>query len=217
MIEPCCAVCGESKAVNLLMFNYGMCLCHHCTEIAAQSFIHYTAERKLKESEKKRKAVDVEGLPKAEYESMRELKDKLRKEIEADVEAKVRANIEDKRKASRTAEAAIKFANGTHESLMCTCPGCGKQVPRNDMKRFSRGYYYSIYPARFCPDCHEKKNRAFDLQQTKRKLEKTVQAFDNLKAEYESFRERTGKVWWGVTIAGIALGTLLTLMFLNPR
>lgn len=174
MMEPCCAVCGESKSVNLLMFNHGMCLCHRCTEIAAQSFIHDTAERKLKESEKKRKA-------------------------------------------SRVAEAAIKFANGTHESLMCNCPGCGKLVPRNDMKRFSRGYYYSVYPTRFCPDCHEKKSRTFDLQQTERKLEKTVQAFDNLKAEYESFRDRTGRVWWGVTIAGIALGTLLTLMFLNPR
>lgn len=217
MIEPCCAVCGESKTVNLLMFNYGMCLCHRCTEIAAQSFIHDTAERKLKEAEAKRKAVDVEGLSKAEYESMRELKDKLRKEIETDVEAKVRAAIEDKRKASRIAEAAIKFATGTHESLMCTCPGCGKLVPRNDMKRFSSGYYYSIYPAQFCPDCHEKKRRTFDLQQSERKLEKTVQAFDNLKEEYESFRERTSRVWWGVAVAGFAIGTLLTLMFLNPR
>lgn len=116
MMEPCCAMCGESKSVNLLMFNYGMCLCHRCTEIAVQSFIHDTAERKLKETEAK------------------------------DVEAKVRAAIEDKRKASRIAEAAIKFANGTHESLMCNCPGCGKLVPRNNMKRFSRGEYYSIFP-----------------------------------------------------------------------
>lgn len=215
MIEPCCAVCGESKTVNLLTFNNGMCLCHRCTEIAAQSFIHDTAERKLKEN--REKVISVEGLSKAEYESMRELKDKIRKEIETDVEAKVRAAIEDKRKASRIAEAAIKFANGTHESLMCTCPGCGKLVPRNDMKRFSRGYYYSIYPAQFCPDCHEKKCRTFDLQQSERKLEKTVQAFDNLKAEYESFRERTSRVWWGVAVAGFAIGTLLTLMFLNPR
>lgn len=78
MMEPCCAVCGETKIANLLMFNYGMCLCHRCTEIAAQSFIHDNAERKLKETEKK--AISVEGLSKAEYESMTELKDKLRKE-----------------------------------------------------------------------------------------------------------------------------------------
>lgn len=217
MMEPCCAVCGESKTVNLLMFNYGACLCHRCTEIAAQSFIHDNAERKLKEFDKKAEMKDVEGLSKAEYESLRELKDKLRKEIEADVEAKVRAAIEDERKASRIAEAAIKFATGTHESMMCKCPGCGKLVPRNDMKRFSRGYYYNIYPVRFCPECHEKKSRAFDLQQTELKLEKSNQAFHDLQDEYGSFRERTSRVWWGMTIAGIAISTLLTLMFLNPR
>lgn len=215
MIEPCCAVCGESKTVNLLMFNYGMCLCHRCTEIAAQSFIHDNAERKLKEN--REKVISVEGSSKAEYESMRELKDKIRKEIETDVEAKVRAAIEDKRKASRIAEAAIKFANGTHESLMCTCPGCGKLVPKNDMKRFNRGEYSRIFPTSFCPDCFREKNLTFDLRETERGLEKARQAFRDLKGEYESFRERTRRVWWGVTIAGIAIGTLLTLMFLNPR
>lgn len=105
MMEPCCAVCGETKISNLFMFNYGMCLCHRCMGIAAQSFIHDNAERRLKEAEAKRKAVDVEGLSKAEYESMRELKDKLRKEIEASIEAKVRAESEAKRKASRITEA----------------------------------------------------------------------------------------------------------------
>lgn len=173
-MEPCCAVCGESKSDNLLMFNYGICLCHRCTEIAAQSFIHYTAERKLKESEKKRKA-------------------------------------------SRIAEAAIKFATGTHKSLMCTCPGCGKLVPKNDMKRFSRGEYYRIFHTNFCPDCFREKSREYDLREAERELEKAKQAFRDLKGEYESFRDRTSRVWWGVTIAGIALGTLLTLMFLNPR
>lgn len=192
MIEPRCAMCGESKSVNLLMFNYGMCLCHRCTEIAVQSFIHNTAERRLKETEAK----DVEAK---------------------DVEAKVRAAIEDKRKASRIAEAAIKFANGTHESLMCNCPGCGKPVPRNNMKRFSRGEYYSIFSARFCPDCFREKRRAYDLRETEKKLEKATQAFDALKDEYESFRDGTRHVWWAVTIAGVTLGSLLTLMFLNPK
>ena len=212
MIEPCCAVCGESKSVNLLMFNYGMCLCHRCTEIAAQSFIHDTAERKLKESEK-----DVEGLSKAEYESMRELKDKLRKEIEADVEAKVRAAIEDRRKASRVAEEAIKFANGTHESLSCKCPGCGKLVPKKDMKRFSRGDYYRIFPTAFCPDCFKEKNTERDIQVADQELRKSARELEDLKKEYESFRDGTRRVWWAVTIAGIFLGSLLTLMFLNPK
>lgn len=173
-MELCCAVCGESKITNLLMFNYGMCLCHRCTEIAAQSFIHDTAERKLKESEKKQKA-------------------------------------------SRIAEAAIKFANGTHESLMCNCPGCGKLVPKKDMRLFGRGCYYNDHPTRLCPNCHEKKILALDIWEKVRELEKANQAFHNLKDEYESFRDRTSRVWWGVMIVGIAIGTLLTLMFLNPR
>lgn len=160
MTEPCCAVCGESKSVNLLMFNYGMCLCHRCTEMATQSFIHDTAERKLKESEK-----DVEGLSKAEYESMRELKDKLLKEIEADVEAKVRADIEAKKRANRVAEEAAQI-------------------------------------------------RMADLSIENNRLRTGLK---DLKEEYESFRDRTRRVWWAVTIAGISIGMLLTLMFLNPK
>lgn len=186
MMEPCCAVCGETETVNLYRFNYGMCLCHRCMETAAQTFVHDAAERKLKETEKK-------------------------------IEVDYKSTEERVRKASRITEAAIKFANGTHESLMCTCPGCGKQVPRNDMKRFNRGEYSRIFPTRFCPDCFKEKNLTFDLRETERELEKARQAFRDLKEEYESFRERTSRVWWGVAVAGIALGTLLTLMFLNPR
>lgn len=215
MIEQICAVCGETKLSKLHGFNYGVCLCDRCVEIAAHSFIHDNAEQRLKEN--KEKVISVEGLPKAEYESMTELKDKLRKEIEADVEAKVRAAIEAKRKASRIAEEAIKFANGTHEALMCNCPGCGKRVPRKDMKRFSRGEYYQIFRTEFCPDCFEKKNRAYDLRQTEQKLEKAKRAFHNLKDEYESFRDYARRLWWGVFILGGLVGAFILLMFLNPR
>lgn len=48
-MEPRCAVCGETETVNLYMFNYGMCLCHRCMETAAQTFVHDSAERKLKD------------------------------------------------------------------------------------------------------------------------------------------------------------------------
>lgn len=201
MMEPCCAVCGESKSFNLLKFDCGVCLCHRCTEMAAQSFIHDTAERKLKESEK-----DVEGLSKAEYESMRELKDKLRKEIEAAIEAK-----------KRVAEEAIKFANGTHESLSCKCPGCGKLVPKKDMKRFQRGHFYGTYPSMFCHDCFEKKNMERDIQIADQELRKSARELNDLKVEYEAFKEYTNRLRWAVTIAGVILGTLLTLMFLNPK
>lgn len=67
-MEPRCAVCGETETVNLYMFNYGMCLCHRCMETAAQTFVHDSAERKLKETEKKK-------------ESMKELKDEIAKKM----------------------------------------------------------------------------------------------------------------------------------------
>lgn len=53
MNEPICAVCGETELSKLHGFNYGVCLCDRCVEIAAHSFIHDNAERKLKETEKK--------------------------------------------------------------------------------------------------------------------------------------------------------------------
>lgn len=222
MMEPCCAVCGETKIANLYMFNYGMCLCHRCMEIAAQSFIHDSAERKLKEAEAKRKAVDVEGLPKAEYESLRELKDKLRKEIETDVEAKVRAAIEDKRKASRITEAAIKFANGTHEALREQCTMCGKAVHPSLITRVY-GKYGGLRDI-LCPDCYkdyqrDKAEEAAQIRMADLSIEnnRLRTGLKDLKEEYESFRERTSRVWWGIAIAGVLIGSLFTLMFLNPK
>lgn len=67
MMEPRCAVCGETETVNLYMFNYGMCLCHRCMETAAQTFVHDSAERKLKETEKKREA-DAKKMAKSSEE-----------------------------------------------------------------------------------------------------------------------------------------------------
>lgn len=51
MNDPICAVCGESKNINLLMFDHGLCLCHRCNAIAAHAFIKTHAEKKLKEAE----------------------------------------------------------------------------------------------------------------------------------------------------------------------
>lgn len=220
MMEPRCAVCGETETVNLYMFNYGMCLCHRCTEIAAQSFIHDNAERKLKETEKK--AISVEGLSKAEYESMTEFKDRLRKEIEASIETKVRAETEAKRKASRITEVEIKFANGTHEALRGKCSRCGKVVQPSLITKVPRKY--GCEPYKLCPDCYKdyRRDKAEGAAQIKMADPSTEDnrlrtGLKDLKEEYESFRERTSRVWWGVAVAGFAIGTLLTLMFLNPR
>ena len=220
MMEPCCAVCGETDIKKLTMFNYGVCLCHRCLEIAAHSFIHDNAERRLKEN--KEKVISVEGLPKAEHESMTEFKDRLRKEIDESIEAKVRAEIEAKRKASRITEAAIKFANGTHEALREQCIMCGKAVHPSLITRV-HGKYGGL-PDRLCPDCLKKYKlekaeeaaqiRIADLSIENNRLRTGLK---DSKEEYESFRERTSRVWWGVVVAGFALGTLVTLMFLNPR
>ena len=162
------------------------------------------------------------GLPKAKYESMTEFKDRLRKEIEASIEATVRAESEAKRKASRITEAAIKFANGTHEALREQCTMCGKAVHPSRITRV-HGKYGGL-PDRLCPDCLKK----YELKKAEEATQIHIAdlsiennrlrtGLKDLKEEYESFRDRTRRVWWGVAIAGIAIGTLLTLMFLNPR
>lgn len=85
MNELICAVCGETDIKKLAMFNYGVCLCHRCLEISAHSFIHDNAERKLKETEKRKKkkkeSVDAECMSKQEYGSMKEPKDEIAKKI----------------------------------------------------------------------------------------------------------------------------------------
>lgn len=94
MNEPICAVCGETDIKKLTMFNYGVCLCHRCLEISAHSFIHDNVERKLKETEKKKESVDVEGMSKQEYESMKELKDEIAKKIWDEITEKIKKKRE---------------------------------------------------------------------------------------------------------------------------
>lgn len=118
---------------------------------------------------------------------------------------------------AKAAEAAIKFALGTHEALRGRCSCCGKSVPRNELRRYNRGKYYEIFPATLCPTCFREKNMERDLQVSDQALKNATRAFDDLKEEYESFRERTSRVWWGVAIAGVLIGSLFTLMFLNPK
>lgn len=124
MNDPICAVCGESKNINLLMFDYGVCLCHRCTAIAAHAFIKTHAEKKLKE------------LEKAEQ-------DRIAAE-----------RLQGFRDKSKVAEAAIKFALGTHESLREQCSMCGKAVHPSLITRV-QGKYGGL-PDRLCPDCLKK-------------------------------------------------------------
>lgn len=105
MMEPRCAVCGETDIKKLTMFNYGVCLCHRCLEISAHSFIHDNAERKLKETEKKKESVDVEGMSKQEYESMVKLKDEIAKKIWDEITEKIKKKREaDAKKMAKSSE-----------------------------------------------------------------------------------------------------------------
>lgn len=105
MNEPICAVCGETDIKKLTMFNYGVCLCHRCLEISAHSFIHDNVERKLKETEKKKESVDVEGMSKQEYESMKELKDEIAKKIWDEITEKIKKKREaDAKKMAKSFE-----------------------------------------------------------------------------------------------------------------
>lgn len=106
MIEPICAVCGEKDEKKLTMFNYGVCLCHRCLDIAAHSFIKSNAERKLKETEKAKETVDVEGMSKKEYESMTELKDEIAKKLWDEITEKIKKKRE--ADAKKMAEATAK-------------------------------------------------------------------------------------------------------------
>lgn len=118
MNEPICAVCGETDIKKLTMFNYGVCLCHRCLEISAHSFIHDNAERKLKETEKKKKkeSVDVEGMSKQEYESM---KDEIAKKMWDEITEKIKKKREaDAKKMAKSSEEIGKviFLEGSYET-----------------------------------------------------------------------------------------------------
>lgn len=124
MNDPICAVCGESKNINLLMFDHGLCLCHRCTAIAAGAFIKTHNDKRLKELEKAEQ-------DRIAAERLQGLRDK-----------------------SKVAEAAIKFALGTHESLRERCIMCGKAVHPSLLTRV-QGKYGGL-PDKLCPDCLKK-------------------------------------------------------------
>ena len=118
MNELICAVCGETDIKKLTMFNYGVCLCHRCLEISAHSFIHDNAERKLKETEKKKESVDAEGMSKQEYESMKELKDEIAKKIWDEITEKIKKKREaDAKKIKKKREADAKKMAKSFEEI----------------------------------------------------------------------------------------------------
>lgn len=110
MNDPICAVCGETRVGELLMYNYGVCLCRRCNEIAAHAFIKTHAEKKLKDADKARQDRLAAG-------PLQEFRDK-----------------------SKVSEAAVKFALGTHEALRERCIMCGKAVHPSRLTRVQGKY-----------------------------------------------------------------------------
>lgn len=122
----------------------------------------------------------------------------------------------------KTAEAAIKFALGTHEALRGKCSCCGKAVHPSLITRVHGKYGCGTH--KLCPDCYEdyrrdKAEEAAQIRMADLSIEnnRLRTGLKDLKEEYESFRERTSRVWWGIAIAGVLIGSLFTLMFLNPK
>lgn len=168
----------------------GKVVCPVCGKKAAE--LHETAEEHRKSA----------GHTKEEEEEEEEAEKRLQELRERNAKA---------------AEAAIKFAPGTHEASRGGCSCCGKSVPRNGLRRYNRGKYYETFPATLCPTCFKEKNMERGLRVSDQALKNATRAFDGLKEEYEPFRERTGRVWWGAAIAGAAIGSLFTVMSLNPK
>ncbi|QIG65031.1 hypothetical protein SJC10_43 [Bacteroides phage SJC10] len=54
----------------------------------------------------------------------------------------------------------------------------------------------------------DRERKEKELQELRDQNAKAARAFDDLKEEYESFRERTSRVWWGIAIAGVLIGSL---------
>lgn len=188
MNDPICAVCGESKNINLLMFDYGVCLCHRCTAIAAHAFIKTHTDKRLKELEK----AEQDRLAAAR---LREFGDK-----------------------SKVAEAAIKFALGTHESLREQCTMCGKAVHPSLITRV-QGKYGGL-PDRLCPDClkeyklkkaeEDTQIHIADLSIENNRLRTKVK---DLEKAHSDFSDRCFWFFWIMLGLGVAAGIIFSNIF----
>lgn len=187
MNDPICAVCGETRVGELRMYNYGVCLCHRCDEIAAHSFIKMHTDKKLKE------------LEKAEQ-------DRLAAE-----------RLQGFRDKSKVAEAAIKFALGTHESLREQCSMCGKAVHPSLITRV-QGKYGGL-PDRLCPDCLKKYKlkkaeeatqiHIADISIENNRLRSRLKDLAN---EYDRYKTDVVFYNWIAVMAGVSIGVIMTFL-----
>ena len=188
MNDPICAVCGETRVGELLMYNYGVGLCRRCNEIAAHAFIKTHTDKRLRE------------LEKAEQ-------DRIAAE-----------RLQGFRDKSKVAEAAIKFALGTHESLREQCSMCGKAVHPSLITRV-QGKYGGL-PDRLCPDClkeHKLKKAEeatqiyiADLSIENNRLRTKLK---DLEKAHSDFSDRCFWVFWIMLGLGVAAGIIFSNIF----
>lgn len=188
MNDPICAVCGESKNINLLMFDHGLCLCHRCNAIAAHAFIKMHADKKLKDAGKARR-------------------DRL-----------AAARLQEFGDEAKVSEAAIKFALGTHESLRERCTMCGKAVHPSRLTRVHGKYggapdklchdclkEYKLKKAEEATQVH-----IADLSIENNRLRTELK---DLEKEHLDFLDRCFWVFWIMLGLGVAAGIIFSNIF----
>lgn len=221
-----CAICGKDVPFihpgELVINVDGKVVCPVCEKKVTK--LHETAEEHRKSTGHTKEETAKEYIERAdrerrgkEFDEVIERLHNERKEREAEKRLQ-----ELRERNAKAAEAAIKFANGTHEALRGKCSCCGKAVHPSLITRVLGKY--GCEPNKLCPDCYkdyrrDKAEEAAQIKMADLSIEnnRLRTGLKDLKEEYESFRERTSRVWWGVAVAGFAIGTLLTIMFLNPR
>lgn len=198
MNDPICAVCGETRTGELRMYNYGVCLCRRCNEIAAHAFIKMHTERKLKREETKE-----------------EYMERVDRERAANVKAAER--LQEFRDKSKVSEAAIKFALGTHESLRERCNLCGKAVHPSRLTRV-QGKYGGA-PDKLCPDCLKeyklkKAEEATQIHIADLSIEnnRLRTKLADLEKEHSDFSYGCYWVFWAILCVGVVAGVLASLI-----
>lgn len=185
MNDPICAVCGESKNSKLLMFDYGVCLCHRCTGIAASAFIKMHTDKRLKDADKAEQDRLAAG-------PLQEFRDK-----------------------SKVSEAAVKFAPGTHEALRERCTMCGKPVHPSRLTRVRGTYggapdklcpdclkKYKLEKAEEAAQIH-----IADLSIENNRLRTKVK---DLEKAHSDFSDRCLWVFWIMLVLGVAAGIIFS-------
>lgn len=118
---------------------------------------------------------------------------------------------------SKVAEAAIKFALGTHESLRERCIMCGKAVHPSLLTRV-QGKYGGL-PDKLCPDCLKeyklkKAEEAAQIHIADLSIEnnRLRSRLKDLANEYDRYKTDVVFYNWIAIMAGVSIGVIMTFL-----